>query len=94
MSDAVIARKVTDELTWRTRRLYREGTPVIQTTVRSIQVSRTQVKEQLQLLKGEEGWACTCVFARTVRMCFSSHALPFACVLLPKRYTSSRARLG
>ncbi|MFL5591707.1 MAG: hypothetical protein ACJ8DI_29210, partial [Ktedonobacteraceae bacterium] len=65
-----------------------------QTTVRSPYVSWTQVKETLKLLKGEEGWACTCVSARTVRMCFSSHTLPPFVLLLPKRYTSSRVRFG
>ncbi len=71
-----------------------KGTPAIQTTVRSPYVSWTQVKETLKLLKGEEGWACTCVSARTVRMCFSSHTLPPFVLLLPKRYTSSRVRFG
>jgi hypothetical protein len=56
-----------------------KGTPAIQTTVRSPSVSWTQVQETLKLLKGEEGWACACVSARTVRMCFSSHTLPSVC---------------
>ncbi len=55
-----------------------KGTPAIQTTVRSTQVNRTQVKEKLKLLNGEEGWACTCVSARTMERCFSSRALPQA----------------